>query len=983
MDRAALRETADRLLPPGSARRDLAKLGRRATSEARSYVTEAAQLVRTARPRFGQPYAVWAGDHRATAATLADQRAAIERRAPQVGLAFVVLGGPGDAGRTLRSLARQTFEGWTAVVPAGASTGGDPRVRTSAGDEPPTASAPDELVVFLQAGDVCEPDLAFSLVQAAWERPELDVIHWDDDVLDASSRPDDPLFRPAWSPDLLLSANYLGRSVAVRRRCLGARPPHTSADWWDLLLGLDLEPDRVERIPRVLLHLAGGRDPVPAGGAELVARHLERRGLAATTERDADGVRVRWTLAERPTVSVVIPTRHNRVFVERLLRSITAAGSAGIELRIVDNGGRTPENEAWYEELREELALDLGVRWWDEPFNYSRVNNVAAAETTGDVLVFLNDDTEVTDPSWLDELLGWVQQPGVGLVGGQLLDADGKIQHGGVIVGLNGFADHLFQGMAPGSDSLLGPTGWYRNVLSVTAACVAVRRDVFEQLGGFDERFILCGSDVALGLSAVAVGLRNVCSPYVGVSHLESATRGSSVPAEDFFASYWPYHKWLVGGDPYFSPNLSMFSRQPELRPLNEPSPMSHVAATVDRPFNVFRQSSTEEEVAWLATICRADSGLRSRVEALHAEVRGRQPVRTVNWFLPDIDSPFYGGINTALRIADQLAAHHGVRNRFVLMAPPNEAFYRSALAAAFPRLAASELAFYDGSVESMEASVPDADASIATLWVTAYAVARFTRTRRRFYLIQDFEPMFYPAGSLYALSEETYRLGLYGLCNTDRLRDIYVDEYGGTGFGFMPAVQRDVFHAQGRAPVDHHGPARVFIYSRPGHWRNCWELASLALDEVKRRHGDGVHLVTAGSWARPEDLARGIDHRGLLDYRDTGALYRTCDVGVALTLSKHPSYLPLELLACGVPVVAFDNPAGDWVLEHERNSLRCPRTVDGLADAISRLVEDPSLRRRLSEQGIETIEAGHGDWPAALSGIYRFLEDPEGVGRG
>ncbi len=220
-------------------------------------------------------------------------------------------------------------------------------------------------------------------------------------------------------------------------------------------------------------------------------------------------------------------------------------------------------------------------------------------------------------------------------------------------------------------------------------------------------------------------------------------------------------------------------------------------------------------------------------------------------------------------------------------------------------------------------------------------------------------------------------------MCNTDRLRDIYQSRYGGTGFSFMPAVQSDVFHAEGRRPLDHDGPVRVFLYARPGHWRNCWELAGPALDEVKRRFGQDVHIVTAGSWARPEDLGRGIDHRGLLDYRDTGALYRTCDVGIALTLSEHPSYLPLELLACGVPVVAFDNPAGDWIIEHERNSLRCPRTVDGLSEAIGRLVADPDLRTRLSRAGVADIAARHSSWHHALADVYDYLCDPERSARG
>src|SRR5882724_11212801 len=114
--------------------------------------------------------------------------------------------------------------------------------------------------------------------------------------------------------------------------------------------------------------------------------------------------------------------------------------------------------------------------------------------------------------------------------------------------------------MRPGSDSLLGHTGWYRNVLAVTGACLAVRTELFDRVGGFDERFILCGSDVALGLDARIRGYRNVCSPFAGPRHLESSTRGSTVPPMDFFVSYWRYNPWIMGGDPYFSPSLALGS---------------------------------------------------------------------------------------------------------------------------------------------------------------------------------------------------------------------------------------------------------------------------------------------------------------------------------------------------------------------------------------------------------------------------------------
>jgi glycosyltransferase involved in cell wall biosynthesis len=378
--------------------------------------------------------------------------------------------------------------------------------------------------------------------------------------------------------------------------------------------------------------------------------------------------------------------------------------------------------------------------------------------------------------------------------------------------------------------------------------------------------------------------------------------------------------------------------------------------------------------------MCQVTDADVAALRRTHSENSEPFPVRTVNWYVPDIDSPFYGGINTALRIADRLARVHGVENRFVVWGQPPDHFVRSALAAAFPALADSPIAFYD---ESMDlGGIPPADAGIATLWTTAYALAHTPGIRRKFYLVQDYEPMFYPAGTQYALAEESYRMGLYGICNTANLARVYEDDYGGRAMSFTPAVDPSVFHARARREHTPGEPVTVFVYARPGHWRNCWELASGALTELKRRLGDGVHIVTAGARAAsgtPDDV---MEHRGLLDYRATGDLYRSSDVGLALTVSKHPSYLPLELMACGVPVVAFDNPWGHWLLRDGENSLLARRTVDGLADQLERLCRDELLRRRLAEQGLADIAARHADWDHALSGIYDWLCDPEGPRR-
>jgi GT2 family glycosyltransferase/predicted SAM-dependent methyltransferase/glycosyltransferase involved in cell wall biosynthesis len=984
-----------RRLPAGSKSRNVVRGGLLAYRESRRVSRDVrALLAETGVIEPHEPtYLTWYRRHRASAAEVKAQRDASAAASQPLRVLVVVFVGPeesGNANATVDSIRAQTWQHWDieVCVDAGhapAITGDHIRVRE--GDTRVTAAhyaiaeSDADFVILLDAGDRLVKECLYQVARAAWQDPLVDLVTWDDDVYGRDGRRHDPRFRPSWSPESMLSAGYLGQSFAIRqRRAMFAgnlRNTYGGATRWDLLLRSDLDAERVVRVPRVLSHVRQRRQGINADGVRVVQEALDSSKVPARAELAEHGVRLNWELESWPHVTVVIPTRHNRPLLTKLLPGLAATDYPSFDVRIIDNGGQSDANDAWYAEKTADL--DLSVQWWTEtPFNYSRVNNVAAAGARGEVLVFLNDDIELPDPAWLRELVGWASRPEIGVAGLQLTQANGKIQHAGVVLGMGGFADHVFQGMTPGADSLLGPTDWYRNVLAVTGACLAIKRDTFDRVGGFDERFILCGSDVALGLDAVQLGLRNVCSPFGGVRHLESATRGTAIPQEDFFASYWRYNTWLFGGDPYYSPNLSLSSRKPKLRGLQEPTPAQRLAGPLGREFQVFRQRSDTAEAMMLADTCRVNDIDIAAVENLHASVIGHQDVRTINWYIPDIDSPFYGGVNTALRLADYLHRNHGVQNRFVVWGSGPDYYVRSAISAAFPSLADSDISFFDGPDSASLELVPPADVSIATLWLTAYALVRAPGTQRKFYLIQDFEPMFYPASTSYALAEETYRFGLYGLCNTENLRKIYADDYGGRGMSFMPAIDPTVFHANDRPYRGDDAPTTVFVYARPGHWRNCWELASLALRELKERLGDNVRIVTAGSWATDPAAADAIKQLGLLPYKATGELYRRCDVGLALTVSKHPSYLPLELMACGVPVVAFDNPWGHWILEDGRNSLLARRTVTGLVDALEKACVSDALRRDLAVNAVADIAARHGSWDAAFRGIYDYLCDPE-----
>ncbi len=1006
--RRVARNWYERMLPRGSRRRRvsggmmvLVREARQAAFRTRTQWRRRDEIESGRQPGRSAPnldYEKWFFRLPANASVLAAQRQRFEEWRLPLRIWGLVVDDGGNLDATERSLRDQSW-GMVEVVRVAPSGLAEEFRRLS-------RDCPNDLAVVLRAGDRLRPDAFYETALVAWQDPGLELVYWDDDLAAVAEvwdwyvdgRPEGvyfdhdldqvglPHLKPGWSLDLLACANYIGRAFAMRARCL--RPevalrhresglPDDSL-WWDLLLELDGEEQDVRRLPMVLQALSSRFDQVDSQQEALVDRWLARQGWPARAEASSGGMTLVWDPDHMATVSVVIATRHNREMLEGALALIRAAEYPVHELIIVDNGGRSDDNEAWYRAQADDL--NPLIIWWEEPFNYSAVNNRAAAQATGEILVFLNDDTSPGHPGWLGNLCGWAQRAEIGVAGLQLIDDDGLIQFGGAVIGLTGMAGHLFQGMAPHSESLLGSTDWTRNTVAVTGACLAVRQSVFHEIGGFDERMELCGSDVVLGIRARQAGYRNVVSAATPVKHREAATRGQDVPEADVFASYWAYQRWLMNGDPYFSPVLSVAHTKPIVRSEDDPSVLERLSGMLQRPFEIFYQRNEAEEAHGLALACEADRDLSEAVNLAHQSVRGRREVRTVNWFVPEIQNPFYGGIHTVFRLANHLAVNHGVENRFMVMTGPVQhdlRWFRSGMAAAFRSLADSTIVYHD-SFSFNPQDVASADAAVATMWNTAYFAARAPDQVRRFYLIQDFEPMFYPAGTLYALAEHSYRLGLYGLCNTGHLADIYRDRYGGAAGHFWPAVDGSIFHTRGRTELPPDRPVTVFIYARPGHMRNCWELAARAVRSVKAKLGSRVRFITAGSWAFPEHMESLLTHIGQLDYHETGDLYRRCDIGVALTASQHPSYLPLEMMACGTAVVAFDNPAGNWLLGHDRNCLRAPQTADGLADEIVALVQDPDRRRRLANQGVADIAARHGDWEQNLAGVHNYLCDPE-----
>jgi glycosyltransferase involved in cell wall biosynthesis len=272
---------------------------------------------------------------------------------------------------------------------------------------------------------------------------------------------------------------------------------------------------------------------------------------------------------------------------------------------------------------------------------------------------------------------------------------------------------------------------------------------------------------------------------------------------------------------------------------------------------------------------------------------------------------------------------------------------------------------------------IPAADAAIATLWTTAYFLLRFNNTRRKFYFIQDCESLFYPAGSIAAQAEATYRFGFFGIANTRTLKEMYEQRYGGIAEFFEPAIDLDVFHSNRTPPL--RKKKRIFFYGRPDHPRNAFELGLASLIKTKERLGEQIEIVAAGAAWKPRRFGVDgiVENLGLLSYEKTAELYRTCDIGVLLMLTRHPSYIPLELMSSGCVVVSNWNPDTTWLMQHDMNCVLVRPAASCIADAIADLVKDSARRHRLRNCAARIVTERFSSWDEQIDKAFAFICQP------
>jgi GT2 family glycosyltransferase/SAM-dependent methyltransferase len=913
--------------------------------------------------------------------------------------------------RTLASLAAQTWTRWEACIACADPdnlenrrvlerfAARDPRFRVeflahnrgiSANSNAALAMARGKFIALLDHDDELSRNALADMAAAIAAEPEADFLYSDKDSIDEDSTlRQNALFKPEWSPEILFSVNYLTHFNVIRRRLVeevgGFRSETDGAQDWDLFLRVCSRSRKVVRVPGIhyhwRIHSASTSTGLAAkpyaaeGQIRALEDHVARLGLPARiVPNDDSGFHVRWLPPQSLRVHVVIDgTGESHERATAVARSAHAAArSCGHACAVtVLVQGAIPATDRHPE----------GVRFVGcSPQSLPATVNAAVHERLGetDAIVVVSARVAMHSDGWLADLVGWVGcHPEIGFATSLVLDAEGTVAEAGLVVDGLGRGSPMFRGSPLRQWGWFGGPLWYRNCTAAHPWSVAVAADAWLAAGGLDERLGWESAFVDLCRSIHRSGRRGLVDP-----HARAMLHAGDLPPVP------PFHETLRE-DPYFHPAFSAVA------------PLTLDASTMAAPrpaaprhsgLRLWRSSGRPTSARPVAARSYAEDALALAgafgVSMADLEVPQQHPERVgqgpgagwCNWYLPVFDNAFYGGVMTILRYADYLHRTRGLRQRFLIAGRCDETVISERIAAAFPGLGHAQVFALDDA--AAVSAIPPADYSFATLWTTAYILQKVRNTGLKFYFIQDWEPLFYPAGSTSAQAELTYEFGFYGIANTETLRRLYVEEHGGTAVHFAPQIDPTIFH--GSPLRDAGGPKRIFFYGRPGHPRNGFELAAVGLRELKQRLGDRVQIVCAGAPWNPREFGLDgvVESLGLLEYRQTADLYRSCHIGFVMMMTRHPSYLPFEFMACGGLLVTNDNRANHWLLADGQNCLLAPASgpaiADRLADAVERFDDLLTVRRR----GWDLVRRRHSDWDAAFAEVWRFIEGVSREGR-
>lgn len=860
--------------------------------------------------------------------------------------------------------------------------------------------ATGDYIVLMDNDDEITYDALYEFLRAVKEK-NADVIYSDQNIIDVNGVGREPLHKPDWSPELFLSQMYLGHLVGFRRELFievgGFRSEFNGSQDYDLLLRITEKSERVEHVSKVLY---GWRD-IPSStatnpeakpyaqtaGLKAIQEHLDRtlgagRAKANETE-DLFVYDVRYSLETKPLVSVIIPTKDHVDLLENLLNSIyKKTAYENFELLILNNNSEEKKSFDYFEKIQKEHQ-NIRVIEASYPFNWSALNNHGIREAKGDVYIFMNNDMEILTKDWMERLVEKAVLPETGIVGGLLLYEDNTIQHAGVVVGICGYADHIYKGCKPvhyGSP-FISPMVT-RNVMACTGALMAVSRKTIEFIGDFDDEFIICGSDVEICIRAYNKGLRNIYDPHVRLYHYESKSRDSYIPEIDFEMSEFAYRTCKEEGDPYYNKCLDYSKLIPTETPnIQFVKPESDIMKYINMQGNNTMMKDSDVEVAEILQY----NFRKSKFE----EPR-------LNLLVPSVNPEHvFGGISTALKFFEELTEQSGYASRIILTdaLPSREAIRKYGEKYRYVRCtkdcdARHQLVPYS---DRWQRSIPvsSKDIFVFTGWWTAYctqeAYLKFEQEQNIapnpfIYFIQDYEPGFYPWSTRYLLADSTYRSDRkqIAIFNSGLLYEFFRENKYAfyREYAFEPVLNAGLK----KELSEHAGETvnkkrQILVYGRPSVDRNAFSLVVSSLKKFVERmdSAENWEFVSAGEYHDKVNIGKGksLTSVGKVTIEEYARLMMESYAGISLMSSPHPSYPPLEMSEFGVRVITNNYANKDLSVFNKNITSVSNVSPDNIAMQLEKICKDYTADYRLEVLNQEYVENNH-----VFSFIDKILED-------
>ncbi|MDO4476300.1 MAG: glycosyltransferase family 2 protein [Lachnospiraceae bacterium] len=447
-------------------------------------------------------------------------------------------------------------------------------------------AARGDFVALLDHDDLLSPAALYQLARHLEKHPGTDMVYTDEDKISADGQEHScPHLKPDFNEDLLRSNNYICHFLAVKRTLAleagGFRADYDGAQDYDFIFRCSEKAGRVGHVPEILYHwrtspASTADNPLSKqyayeAGRRAIEDHLKRLGVPGqvTSRKDPGFYQVSYPVQKEELISIIIPNKDEAETLRRCLDSIHRLSTyRKVEILVVENHSTQPETFDYYRQI--DGKDGIRVLYWEDDgrgFNYPALNNFGVKEAKGEVLLFLNNDTEVITPDWLEQMLGICQRPEVGAVGARLYYPDNTVQHAGVVIGIGGeggVAGSMCVGMKREYEGYMHRAALLQDMSAVTAACLMMRRSVYEQVGGLDEQLAVAFNDIDLCLKVRQAGYLVVYDPYAELYHHESKTRGAEDNKEkirrfqseiELMRSRWT--QILREGDPYYNKNLS------------------------------------------------------------------------------------------------------------------------------------------------------------------------------------------------------------------------------------------------------------------------------------------------------------------------------------------------------------------------------------------------------------------------------------------